>query len=105
LIPRVLESKGMDYWESGMHLKLGGDIFDSFRRYQSRLIREYDAIAEECGFVVVDASRPIDAIQQDLRGHIARYLAGELPVARRRPATMRRLGGDRIARAGRAKTR
>jgi len=49
LIPRVLESKGMDYWESGMHLKLGGDIFDSFRRYQTRLIREYDAIADELG--------------------------------------------------------
>src|SRR5437867_9999615 len=26
LIPRVLESKGMDYWESGMHLALGSDI-------------------------------------------------------------------------------
>src|SRR5204862_3832295 len=40
LVPRVLESKGMDYWESGMHLKLGSDIFDSFRRYQARILRE-----------------------------------------------------------------
>ncbi len=92
LIPRVLESKGMDYWESGMHLKLGGDIFDSFRRYQTRLIREYDAIAEEFGFAVVDACRPIDVIQQDLRGHIGRYLAGQRPTTgRRRTSTVRRL--------------
>ena len=84
LIPRVLESKGMDYWESGMHLKLGGDIFDSFRRYQTRLIREYDEIADEFGFAIVDATRPIDVIQQDLRGYIGRYLAGERPSGSRR---------------------
>jgi dTMP kinase len=88
LVPRVLESKGMDYWESGMHLKLGGDIFDSFRRYQARLIREYSAIADELGFVTVDACRSVDAIQQELRTHIARYLAGE--VAGRRGRTTRK---------------
>jgi dTMP kinase len=107
LIPRVLESKGMDYWESGMHLKLGGDIFDSFRRYQTRLIREYDAIADELGFATVDACRPIDVIQQDLRGHIGRYLAGERPVRPRRPGSaVRRLArGRAAARAARAKAR
>src|SRR5438105_3452382 len=26
LVPRVLQGKGMDYWESGMHLALGIDI-------------------------------------------------------------------------------
>lgn len=74
LIPRVLEGKGMDYWESGMHLALGSDIFDSFRRYQSRLIREYNKLAAEFGFATVDARRPIEAIQADLRRHIAAYL-------------------------------
>ena len=51
LVPRVLEGKGMDYWESGMHLALGTDIFDSFQRYQRRLIEEYNALAREFGFV------------------------------------------------------
>jgi len=74
LIPRVLEGKGMDYWESGMHLALGSDIFDSFRRYQSRLIREYNKLAAELGFITVDARRPIEKIQADLRRHIAAYL-------------------------------
>jgi dTMP kinase len=31
LIGRVLESRGMDFWESGMDLKSGDDIYDSFR--------------------------------------------------------------------------
>jgi dTMP kinase len=74
LIPRVLEGKGMDYWESGMHLALGSDIFESFRRYQSRLIREYNRLAREFRFSTVDALRPADVIQTDLRAHISAYL-------------------------------
>ena len=36
LIRRVLQSRGMDYWESGMDMKLGDDIYESFRAYQRR---------------------------------------------------------------------
>jgi dTMP kinase len=74
LIPRVLEGKGMDYWESGMHLALGSDIFDSFVRYQTRLIREYNRLAREFHFTTVDARKPIDHIQGELRRHITTYL-------------------------------
>lgn len=74
LIPRVLEGKGMDYWESGMHLALGSDIFDSFVRYQTRLIREYNRLAREFHFTTVDARKPIDNIQGELRRHITAYL-------------------------------
>src|SRR5262245_54109770 len=82
LVPRVLEGKGMDYWESGMHLALGTDIFDSFQRYQRRLIEEYNALASEFDFVTLDARRPVEEIQTDLRAHISTYLAS----ATRRPA-------------------
>ncbi|HUY29194.1 MAG TPA: dTMP kinase [Candidatus Binataceae bacterium] len=74
LIPRVVHGKGMDYWESGMHLALGTDLFDSFQRYQGRLIEEYRRLAAEFGFVSIDARAPIEEIQGDLRKHIARYL-------------------------------
>ena len=94
LIPRVLEGKGMDYWESGMHLALGSDIFDSFVRYQTRLIREYNRLAREFRFTTVDARKPIDQIQGDLRRHISAYLdrsrsaaASEAPAS---PAVLRR---------------
>ena len=86
LVPRVLESKGMDYWESGMHLKLGSDIFDSFRRYQARILGEYERMTDEFDFVTVDAHQPIDRIQQELRATIGRYLAGERMAPRSRPA-------------------
>jgi dTMP kinase len=74
LIPRVLEGKGMNYWESGMHLAMGTDIFDSFRRYQSRLIREYNRLAKEFHFITINACRPVETIQADLRRYISAYL-------------------------------
>ena len=74
LIPRVVLGKGMDYWESGMYLALGTDLFDSFQRYQSSLIEEYRRLANEFGFVMVDARGPIDKVQSELRTHITSYL-------------------------------
>jgi len=90
LVPRVVQGKGMDYWESGMHLALGNDIFESFQRYQRRLIEEYNVLAGEFAFVSIDARRSIDAIQGELREHVAAYLAG----ARRAPSSP---GSDQTA--------
>jgi dTMP kinase len=74
LVPRVVRGKGMDYWESGMHLALSSDIFDSFQRYQSRLIAEYNRLASEFGFISVDARKSVDEIQAELRGHVSAFL-------------------------------
>lgn len=93
LIPRVLEGKGMDYWESGMHLKLGSDIFDSFSHYQSRVIGEYDTLAEEFGFVTLDACQPPDLVQADLRRHISTYFARSR--ARRSPSRRKAVGSTK----------
>lgn len=75
LIPRVIMGKGMDYWESGMHLALGTDLFDSFEHYQSRLIDEYRRLSSEFGFITVDARLPIEELQGEIRKHIAEYLS------------------------------
>jgi dTMP kinase len=64
---RVIESKGMNYWESGMDLKLGIDLYDSFKKYQGLLIKEFDKMAEEFHFEVIDARKPPDEIQEALR--------------------------------------
>jgi len=70
LIPRVIESGGMNYWESGMDLHVSDNIFDSFRKYQKGLIEAYDKMAEEYGFEVLDARRSVQEIQEDLRTRI-----------------------------------
>ena len=74
LIGRVLESRGMDFWESGMDLKHGDDIYDSFRAYQQRLLREYASMADEFNFNVLDARRSINKIQDELRRHVSAFL-------------------------------
>lgn len=89
LIPRVLDGKGMDYWESGMHLNLGADIFDSFSTYQRRLIGEYDRLAEDFDFISVDARRSPDLIEADLRHHISEYFARSKRAGRPRSGRSR----------------
>src|SRR5215213_5849842 len=75
LIGRVLQARGMDFWESGMDLKHGDDIYDSFRAYQNKLLREYGSMADEFGFRVLDARRPIDVLQEDLRRQVQAFLS------------------------------
>ena len=75
LIKRVLQSRGMDYWESGMDLKLGDDIYESFRAYQRSLLREYSSMADEYNFRVLDARRRVEVIQDELRRQIGAFLA------------------------------
>jgi dTMP kinase len=75
LIRRVLQSRGMDYWESGMDLKIGDDIYESFRGYQRALLKEYTSMADEFGFRVLDARRKVEVIQDELRRQIAAFLA------------------------------
>ena len=75
LIARVLGARGMDFWESGMDLKGGDDIYDSFRSYQNKLLREYASMADEFHFRVIDARRPIDVIQEELRRQIQAFLS------------------------------
>jgi dTMP kinase len=81
LIRRVLQSGGMDYWESGMDMKVGDDIYDSFRGYQSKLLREYTALAEEFKFRVIDGRRSIPVIQEDLQRQIGEFLASSDALA------------------------
>jgi len=74
LIGRVLEARGMDFWESGMDLKHGDDIYDSFRTYQNKLLREYSSMADEFHFRVLDARRPVERIQDELRRQVEVFL-------------------------------
>lgn len=70
LIPRVIESGGMNYWESGMDLHMADNIYDSFKKYQKTLIDAYDNMAEQYQFQVIDARRGVEHIQMDLRERI-----------------------------------
>jgi dTMP kinase len=72
LIPRVLaEQGGFDYWESGTDLLKGRNLFKNYVRYQTRLLMQFDAIAEEFDFRRLDANRSIKEIYRELRREVS----------------------------------
>lgn len=79
LVPRVLNARGFDYWESGMDILTGRDYYDSFIEYQAHLLAQFDAIADEFDFVRVDANRTIHEVFQSLRAEIEELLKSMKP--------------------------
>ncbi len=77
LIPRVLMAGMMNYWESGMDLNLGEDLYDSFQKYQSMLLEQLNRMADEYGFINIDAMMSPEAIQELIRQYVTRLLAHE----------------------------
>jgi dTMP kinase len=77
LIPRVVFSRGFDYWESGMDLHPSEDMYESFRKYQGALLNQFEVLAEEYGFEIVDASADEKRVFERLKAGIARVLSGE----------------------------
>lgn len=75
LVTRVLQSTGFDYWESGMDLHMGEDMYESFVRYQRWLLAEFDKMVESHGFDTVDASGTIEDVFEQLRGRVERVVA------------------------------
>jgi dTMP kinase len=74
LIPRVIESGGMNYWEAGMDLHMGQDLFDSFYNYQSVMISEFDKLSKEFDFESIDARKSVDEIQEKIRDKVKALL-------------------------------
>jgi dTMP kinase len=73
LVSRVVLGRGrFDFWESGMDMRFGGDMYESFVRYQQRLIRALDRMSRRYGFISIDAGRHPEQIQRELQRHIAR---------------------------------
>lgn len=97
LVTRVLRDGGFDYWESGMDLHLGDDMYDSFIAYQNRMRMQFDEMVDSYGFTVIDARRSIEAVFADLKVQMSELLyapsaaagdpAGLLQQSRREAAT------------------
>ena len=72
LVSRVVLGRGaFDFWESGMDLRFGRDMYESFFRYQTRLIRALDSMAKRYNFAVIDASQPAEMIFAELQAQIS----------------------------------
>ena len=75
LIQRNLAKNAtLDYWESGMDLGLARDVFDSFLKYQARMGEVFRQLQKTYKLEIIDANRPVQAVNKDLRKKISALL-------------------------------
>ncbi len=67
-IERILVGRPkLKFYEAGMDLNLSNDPYESYRIFQGRIIDEYDAMAEDQGFAIVDGTSAIEEQQNLVR--------------------------------------
>jgi dTMP kinase len=75
LITRVIQHTGFNYWESGMDLHLGEDMYESFVEYQTRMLREFDNMSAEYNFSMIDASPNIEEVFEQIKTRVEPLLS------------------------------
>lgn len=74
-LKRILGARaGLKYYEAGMDLGLSDDIEESFRMFQGMIKDRYEAMVEEFGLTVIDATRSIEEQQDEVRTLVEREL-------------------------------
>jgi dTMP kinase len=67
-IERILVGRPkLKYYEAGMDLNLSNDPYESYRIFQQRIIDEYDVMAQDEGFAVIDGTSAIEEQQAQVR--------------------------------------
>ena len=74
-LERILDSRpGLAYYEAGMDLNLSRDSRASFRAFQQVVAEQYEEMAEELGFHIIDGMRPVHEQQSEIRRVVAEKL-------------------------------
>jgi dTMP kinase len=76
-LSRILTGRTeLKYYEAGMDLGLSSDPYESFKLFQERIVREYEAMVKEFGLTVMNATLPIPEQQRRMRNLVRPYLQG-----------------------------
>src|SRR5881394_1327943 len=80
---RILGGRdAIKYYEAGMDLGLSRDVEESFRIFQGRILDEYEGMAAEVGFHVIDATLSIEEQQRQMRQIVMEQLGDSATVLR-----------------------
>lgn len=74
LVTRIVHGRGFDYWEAGMDIIKADNLYDSFVQYQTCMIDQFDQMAKEYKFHVIDANQSVKEINSDIREHLQKIL-------------------------------
>lgn len=76
---RILSGRpALKFYEAGMDLDLADSKEESFKIFQGRIKQEYDELAKEFGFVVLDSTKDIVCLQEDTRKAVSNVI--DLPA-------------------------
>ena len=64
----------LKYYEAGMDLNLSNDEYESYRIFQSRIIEEYEGMAQREGFTIIDGTLDIEPQQTTMRREVLKLL-------------------------------
>ena len=68
-LDRILSGRpALKYHEAGMDLGLSPDPVESFKIFQGRIHKTYELLAKKYAFTRISSGRPVEAIQEDVRG-------------------------------------
>jgi dTMP kinase len=74
-LKRILTGRPeLKFHEAGLDLGLSDDPQESFKLFQTKILEEYDKIAEEYGLIVIDATLPIRKQQKMIRAIVEERL-------------------------------
>jgi dTMP kinase len=72
---RILVSRPkLKFYEAGMDLNLSNDVYESYRMFQSQIIEQYELMAEQEEFIIVDGSLDIEEQQEIVRQKVSQIL-------------------------------
>ena len=78
-LQRILGGRNaIKYYEAGMDLGLSRSVEESFRIFQGRILDEYEAMTDEMGFRVIDATQSIEEQQRQMRRILMEVLGEHL---------------------------
>ena len=93
---RILSGRAkIKYYEAGMDLNMSQDPVESFSKFQSKILEEYDRVVTEYHLDVIDATAEIDEQQEVVREAVTRALTDYQP-RRRDGQTQILRGGDSV---------
>ncbi len=74
-LKRILSGRPqLKYHEAGMDMGLSLDPVESFRLFQGMIQQQYDAMVDTDGFVLMDATKPVDVLQEETRRVVSERL-------------------------------
>lgn len=82
-------SPSLDYWESGMDIGLSSDMYVSYYRYQTLMQQEFQQLAEQHNFQIIDGTKSIAIIHRQIKEGLKPILDLDSKVARKKKTSGR----------------